>query len=127
MSPNFTQDRLVYVYFSTASDNRIATVTCTTEQAQGKRRQGLCPASADAHAQRGGRLAFDEKQDPAAQDKGSLGGKILRMTTAGQPDPRATRSGPSSGVMATATFRASRAGPGGPLWASEFGDKLAIS
>ena len=56
-----------------------------------------------------------EAQQPAlAQDKSSLGGKILRMTTAGRP-PRATPSAPSCGPTGTATSRAS---PGTPPGAS---------
>ena len=36
VSPTFTDDRLVYVYFSTASDNRIATVTYDPSKATGQ-------------------------------------------------------------------------------------------
>ena len=87
VSPAFTDDRLVYVYFSTASDNRIATVTYDPSKATG---QQLGPPKVlvsgiphNVH-HNGGRLGFGpdgflyattgEAENAAlAQDKGSLG------------------------------------------------------
>ena len=138
VSSSFTQDHLVYVYFSTASDNRIATVTydASKPEAQqlGRPRVLVSGIPHNVH-HNGGRLAFGpdgflyattgEAENPAlAQDKGSLGGKILRMTTAGQPAP-----GNPLGTLVWSYGHRNVQGitwdPAGRLWASEFGDKLA--
>ena len=97
VSPTFTDDRLVYVYFSTTSDNRVATVTYDPSRPEGQ--QVGSPQVLYA--------TTGEAENPAlAQDKGSLGGKILRMTTTGKPR-RTTRSGRWCGRSAIATSRAS--------------------
>ncbi|MEO9151240.1 MAG: PQQ-dependent sugar dehydrogenase, partial [Lapillicoccus sp.] len=101
VAPTFASDQLVYIYFSTASDNRIATMTYDPGKAVG--RQLGAPkviVSGIPHGvhHNGGRLGFGpdgylyastgESGTPAlAQDTGSLGGKILRMTTGGRPAP----------------------------------------
>ena len=138
VSPAFTDDRLVYVYFSTASDNRIATVTYDPSKATG---QQLGPPKVlvsgiphNVH-HNGGRLGFGpdgflyattgEAENAAlAQDKGSLGGKILQMTTAGKPAP----GNPFGTLVWTYGHRNVQGiawDPVGRLWASEFGEKLA--
>ena len=96
VSPLFGQDRLVYLYVSTAADNRIVRFRYSGS--------GIGPLEAvvtgipRASIHNGGRLAFGpdgmlwastgEHAEPGiAQDKGSLGGKILRMTPDGRPAP----------------------------------------
>jgi glucose/arabinose dehydrogenase len=96
VSPLFGQDRLVYLYVSTAADNRIVRFRYSGS--------GIGPLEAvvtgipRASVHNGGRLAFGpdgmlwastgEHAEPGiAQDKGSLGGKILRMTPDGRPAP----------------------------------------
>jgi glucose/arabinose dehydrogenase len=100
VSPSFTRDRLVYLYFSTATDNRIARFRYPAG--------GIGPAGMELEAvltgipraaiHNGGRLAFGpdgmlwattgEHAEPAiSQDRDSLGGKILRMTPDGRPAP----------------------------------------
>jgi glucose/arabinose dehydrogenase len=138
VSPTFTEDRLVYAYFSTASDNRIATVVYDPRQPEGKRlgtpKVILSGIPHNVH-HNGGRLGFGpdgflyattgEAEDPAlAQDKGSLGGKILRMTREGKPAPR----NPFGSLVWSYGHRNVQGiawDPAGRLWASEFGDKLA--
>ena len=96
VSPSFREDRLVYVYFSTATDNRIARFRYS---------DGLIgpldtvvTGIPRAGVHNGGRLAFGpdgmlwattgEHAEPSlAQDSHSLGGKILRMTPDGSPAP----------------------------------------
>jgi glucose/arabinose dehydrogenase len=138
VSPSFTDDRLVHVYFSTASDNRIATVRYDRSKPEG---QQLGPPQVvvsgiphNVH-HNGGRLGFGpdgylyattgEAENPAlAQDKGSLGGKILRMTKDGKPAP----GNPFGSLVWTYGHRYVQGlawDPDGRLWASEFGDKLA--
>jgi glucose/arabinose dehydrogenase len=96
VSPSFGRDRLVYLYFSTATDNRIMRFRYTGS--------GIGPMDAvvtgipRAAIHNGGRLAFGpdgmlwaatgEHSEPGlAQDRDSLGGKILRMTPDGRPAP----------------------------------------
>ncbi len=138
VSPTFTDDRLVYVYFSTASDNRVATVTYDPSRPEGQQLgapQVLVSGIPHNVHHNGGRLGFGpdgflyattgEAENPAlAQDKGSLGGKILRMTTAGKPAP----GNPFGTLVWTLGHRNVQGiawDPAGRMWASEFGDKLA--
>ncbi|MFJ9850049.1 PQQ-dependent sugar dehydrogenase [Streptomyces sp. NPDC101150] len=99
VSPSFGVDRQVYAYFTTASDNRIARMIYDE-----KRRPGDQLGAPDTilrgipkgQIHNGGRIAFGpdkmlyagtgETGDTGlAQDKTSLGGKVLRMTPDGQP------------------------------------------
>jgi glucose/arabinose dehydrogenase len=97
VSPKYQADHRVYAYYSTATDNRIAVLTTggtpnvilkgiphgLTDNGGGL---GFGPdgflyaSTGDAGRATGGTKA--PSQDPA-----SLGGKILRMTTAGKPAP----------------------------------------
>jgi glucose/arabinose dehydrogenase len=90
----------VYAYFTAASDNRIVRMPLTG--APGSLGLGaaedVLTGIAKAGNHNGGRIAFgpdgflyatsgDAGNRDAAQDPGSLSGKILRMTTEGQPAP----------------------------------------
>jgi glucose/arabinose dehydrogenase len=90
VSPKYDTDKTVFVYYSTANDNRIAKLTL-----KGKPQPIVTgiPRSKDDN---GGALAFgpdgylyagtgDAGDGTQAQDPKSLGGKILRMTTEGKP------------------------------------------
>jgi glucose/arabinose dehydrogenase len=92
VSPNYATDQAIFLYYSTASDNRIARGTLTgplTPIVTGIPRSPI---------HNGGRLAFgpdgflyattgDGSQGEQARDPKSLGGKILRLTTDGKPAP----------------------------------------
>jgi glucose/arabinose dehydrogenase len=136
VSPDFGTDRRVHVYYSTASDNRIGRLTYDASAAAGRRLGAMTVLVRgiphNVH-HNGGRLAFGpdgllyastgEAEDTAlAQDKGSLGGKILRMTPAGRPAP----GNPFSSLVWTYGHRNVQGlafDTRGRLWASEFGDK----
>ena len=135
VSPAFTRDHLVYAYYSTASDNRIAAIPWDPSAPAGRQlgtpRVLVRSIPHNVHHD-GGRIAFGpdgylyattgEAQQPAlAQDRGSLGGKILRMTNAGRPAP-----GNPFGTLVWSYGHRNVQGiawdAAGRLWASEFGD-----
>jgi len=104
VSPSFGRDHLVYVYFSTAADNRIMRFRYSGGGIGPLEAVVIGPLEAvvtgipRAAIHNGGRLAFGpdgmlwastgEHGEPGiAQDKSSLGGKILRMTPDGRPAP----------------------------------------
>jgi glucose/arabinose dehydrogenase len=91
-SPKYAQDKTVYVYYSTRNDNRIASLVL------GQRPKPIVTGIPSFRIHNGGRLAFgpdgylyagtgDASQGARSQNKANLGGKILRMTTAGKPAP----------------------------------------
>jgi len=96
VSPSFDRDRLVYLYFSTATDNRIARFQYSSGGIGPL--EGVVTGIPRGAFHNGGRLAFgpdgmlwaatgDHGEPGLAQDKTSLGGKILRMTPDGRPAP----------------------------------------
>jgi glucose/arabinose dehydrogenase len=139
LSPDFSQNHQLFIYYSTDQDNRIARLTYDQSASPGHQINGLkviLTGIPHGTIHNGGRLAFGpdgmlyattgESGDPSlSQDKGSLGGKILRMTASGQPAPG--NPNPHSvvwtyghrNVQGLAWDRSGR------LWASEFGDRKA--
>jgi glucose/arabinose dehydrogenase len=96
VSPSFDRDRLVYLYLSTHSDNRIVRLGYTGGHLGPP--HPVLTGIPRGPIHNGGRLAFGpdgmlwaatgEHAEPGlAQDRHSLGGKILRMTPEGRPAP----------------------------------------
>ncbi|WP_341926366.1 PQQ-dependent sugar dehydrogenase [Nocardioides psychrotolerans] len=129
ISPDFAQDRFVYFYASTSSDNRVLRATL-----RGDRLGEPTPIFTgipNGYIHDGGRLEFGpdgmlyvstgETGEPSlAQQRDSLGGKVLRLTPAGKPAPgnpfgTAVWSWGHRNVQGLAFDDADR------LWASEFG------
>ncbi|WP_442812514.1 PQQ-dependent sugar dehydrogenase [Streptomyces sp. NBC_01210] len=135
LSPSFASDHQVYAYFTTESDNRIARVLYDEKKPAGQQLGApdtVLRGIPKGVRHNGGRIAFGpdkmlyagtgETGDTGlAQDKKSLGGKILRMTPDGQPvhgNPEADSVVYSYGhrnVQGLAWDADKR------LWASEFG------
>lgn len=93
-SPRFARDRTVYLYFTTKRDNRIAKLRLDGRS----RPEAIVTGIPSAGVHNGGRLVFgpdgylyattgDASRAGGAQSVHDLGGKILRMTTAGRPAP----------------------------------------
>lgn len=135
VSPRFAEDRTLYAYFTTESDNRIARMLVNDKRPAGEQ---LTPPDTvlrdipKGTVHNGGRIAFgpdgmlyagtgEGGRRELAQDPASLGGKILRMTPDGEPvhgNPRADSVVYSYGhrnVQGLAWDADKR------LWASEFG------
>ncbi|MFG2829564.1 PQQ-dependent sugar dehydrogenase [Streptomyces sp. NPDC048434] len=99
VSSTFGADHEVYAYFTTASDNRIARMIYDEKRPQGNQLGApdtIFKGIPKGQIHNGGRIAFGpdkmlyagtgETGDTGlAQDKQSLGGKILRMTPDGEP------------------------------------------
>ncbi len=102
-SPDYARDRWVYIYYATETDNRVARLHLG--QAPRPILTGIPvsdeggPRAAALRAHHGGRLAFGPDgmlyvttgetyyTPQIAQDRASLGGKILRITPDGKPAP----------------------------------------
>jgi glucose/arabinose dehydrogenase len=123
--PTYARDQLVYVYYSTADDNRIARMRL------GQPPRPIVTGIPRSGIHNGGRLAFgpdgylyagtgDASAGGDSQDRNSLGGKILRMTPDGQPAP-----GNPFGTLVWSYGHRNVQGlvfdRAGRLWASEFG------
>jgi glucose/arabinose dehydrogenase len=92
VSPSYATDQTVFAYYSTAEDNRIVRFKLGAEPTP------IVTGIPLSGRHNGGRLAFgpdgflyattgDASEQGLAQDRASLGGKILRMTPDGRPAP----------------------------------------
>lgn len=92
VSPNYATDHLVYIYYSTVRDNRIAKLTL------GGRPEPIVTDLPKSDTVNGGQLRFgpdgmlyastgDTVEHVGAPNPNDLGGKILRMTPDGKPAP----------------------------------------
>ncbi|WP_202538518.1 MULTISPECIES: PQQ-dependent sugar dehydrogenase [unclassified Streptomyces] len=101
LSPDYASDHLVYAYFTTESDNRIARMLYDEKKPAGEQLGApdtVFKGIPKGTNHNGGRIAFgpddllyvgtgETYHTELAQDRKSPGGKILRLTPDGQPAP----------------------------------------
>ncbi|MEE1832094.1 PQQ-dependent sugar dehydrogenase [Streptomyces sp. SP17KL33] len=135
VSPEYASDHMIYAYFTSESDNRIVRMLYDPEKPAGDQLGApdtILRGIPKGTNHNGGRLAFgpdrmlyastgERYEGPLAQDKDSLGGKILRMTPEGQPAP----GNPFDDSVVYSYGHRNVQGlawdPEQRLWASEFG------
>lgn len=131
VSPAFATDRTVFVYFTTAGDNRVARLTVTDRKISDQK--PILTGLPKAANHDGGRLAFgpdkllyigtgDARNRDGAQDLGYLGGKILRIN----PDGTGAQGNPFAEAPLVYSYghrnvQGLAFDASGRLWASEFG------
>ena len=135
VAPTYGSDHLIYAYFTTESDNRIARLLYDDKKPAGQQLGApdtILRGIPKGSIHNGGRIAFgpdrmlyagtgETGETGLAQDKASLSGKILRMTPDGEPvhgNPEADSLVYSYGhrnVQGLAWDGGKR------LWAAEFG------
>ncbi|WP_372351842.1 sorbosone dehydrogenase family protein [Streptomyces sp. KL116D] len=101
LSPSYASDHMVYAYFTTESDNRIARMQYDEKKPAGEQLGApdtVFKGIPKGTNHNGGRIAFgpddllyvgtgETYKTELAQDKKSTGGKILRLTPEGEPAP----------------------------------------
>lgn len=128
--PDFAADPVVYIYFTTARDNRIALLPIR-EAALGEP-EIILSGIPKSPRHDGGRLVFgpdgylyvgtgDAAQPALAQDRASLGGKILRITVDGSPAPGNPVADSAVWSLGHRNVEGLAFDRQGRLWASEFG------
>ncbi|MDQ1536592.1 MAG: hypothetical protein QOE58_985 [Actinomycetota bacterium] len=132
VSPTFAADRLVFVYLTSRDDNRVIRMTFNGSSLKPVGTGVIVKGIAKAGNHDGGRLAFgpdgylyistgDAGQREAAQDKESLNGKILRVTTSGAPAPGNPFPGSRVWSLGHRNVQGLAWDKAGRMYASEFG------
>jgi glucose/arabinose dehydrogenase len=130
VSPHFATDHELYFYLSTAADNRI--VRAPLEDGRLGAASVVLDGIPNGFIHDGGRLAFGPDGDlyattgetgrpDLAQDRTSLGGKILRLTPDGEPAPGNPFPGSPVWSYGHRNVQGIAWDGAGRLWASEFG------
>ena len=98
LDPDFPEEPYAYVYYTTDSDNRVSRVEYDADANSLGDPEVILDGIPAASTHNGGRLAFgpdgylyvatgDAQNTDSSQDTDSLGGKVLRTTTLGDPAP----------------------------------------
>jgi glucose/arabinose dehydrogenase len=128
VGPTYPRDGALYLYYSTASDNRIAVI----HRGSAARPRPIVTGIPAGSVHNGGRLVFgpdgylyagtgDGGNRANAQNRASLGGKVLRMTTAGTPAPGNPFAGSVVYSLGHRNVQGLVFDRARHLWATEFG------
>lgn len=130
VSPDFDKDSTLFFYVSTAEDNRVVRASYDGDSLGPTK--PVLTGIPNGFIHDGGRLAFgpdgflyvstgETGDESLSQDQDSLGGKILRITTAGKPAPG--NPDPASPIWSSGhrNVQGLAFDETGQLWASEFG------
>ena len=131
-SPSYDDDNLVYAYVSTAEDNRVVRMTYAGGRIGAP--EPVLTGIPNGFIHDGGRLQFDDEgmlfvstgetgEPELAQDRDSLGGKILRITPEGEPAPGNPVPGSPVWTMGHRNVQGLAFDDAGRLWATEFGQQ----
>ncbi|MDG4766589.1 PQQ-dependent sugar dehydrogenase [Solwaraspora sp. WMMD406] len=131
VSPDYASDGWVYLYYTTADDNRIARLRLS-DASTVDTPEPVLTGIPRARTHNGGRIAFgpdgmlyagtgDAGQRDAAQDRSTLAGKILRLTPEGETPPDNPFPGSPIYSLGHRNVQGLAWGPDGVLFASEFG------
>lgn len=126
VSPDYADDQLLYAYLTTAEDNRIVRFR------PGEPAEVVISDIPSAAIHNGGRIAFgpdgmlyagtgEAGQPGLAQDRDSLGGKILRVTPDGDVPDDNPFAGSPVWTLGHRNVQGLDWDADGRLWASEFG------
>ena len=129
-SPTYARDKLVYGYLSTAGDNRVVHMRYAGGRLGPPK--PVLTGIPNGFIHDGGRLLFapdgnlfvstgETGNAQLAQDRGSLGGKILRITPDGKPAPGNPVKGSPVWTMGHRNVQGLAFDSRGQLWATEFG------
>ena len=130
VSPTYAEDKRVFVYTTTDTDNRV--LRMTFENGRLGRPTAVLTGIPNGFIHDGGRLAFgpdgylyvstgETGQRDLAQRESSLGGKILRITQDGDPAPGNPNPRSPVWTLGHRNVQGLAFDDGGRLWASEFG------
>ncbi len=132
VSPDFAQDRRVYLYRTAADGNQVVRAELDGVAGTLGSLTPLLTGIPAAGNHNGGRLAFgpdgmlyvttgDAGERPASQNPGSLAGKILRLTPDGEPAPGNPTAGSPVWSLGHRNVQGLGWDPTGRMFASEFG------
>jgi glucose/arabinose dehydrogenase len=129
-SPSYAEDRTVFAYVTTQDDNRV--VRFTVDGGRMGEVEPVLTGIPNGFIHDGGRLLFAEDgtlfvstgetgEPGLAQDVDSLGGKVLHVTSDGEPAPGNPRAGSPVWTMGHRNVQGLAFDDQGRLWATEFG------